>query len=247
MLFWRKDKTREIRENLATIRRRVAELKSYEQKKEAAHKIIQRTKSAIEEGKKEIFERATEEKRKPWIDPIFDPKIDSLALQEVEALMKLEKDLNDYEELILATKDDYELNDVVIALEQELFQIIKREQNNEAILREMEIETEEARLRKASATPPSLRTKDGTSWKNISEVVRRLGGWVEYSGTPGSHNFKIRFPNSERPIPFSEDVYIEGLTRQIIAQLRNFLPQHKIPNNNLLRKALKNGDIRLAV
>jgi len=107
----------------------------------------------------------------------------------------------------------------------------------------MEEETINRRLKIKSIDIPSLNTSDGISWINITKVAKQLGGWIEPTNGSG-HFAQIIFKNSTRPIPCSQDVGSGRIIGQILEQLKNFMPDNKLPKRKLLREAFNFGDLQ---
>ena len=242
MLFWRKNKAREIRNDLCGIEKRTGVLVEFERKKGVTHEIIQGIKANIAEAKNDILDVANEEKTKAWIDLSYDSEIDRLAKLEVKALEKLEQDISFYEEWVAEARNENDLNSLIEQLIQEESIIREREKGNEQIFKEMEKKTLASRLRRLSYEVPALKTNDGVSWKKIAITVRQLGGWIVAGGRVG-HFAKIKFRGARMQIPCSEDIGSGRLAAQIRVQLKFSMPPHKVPSINFLQKAFKRGGL----
>jgi len=249
MLFWKKDNPSKIRSDLKKIRNLSAALIKFEDKKAQISEIIALIRANIAKAKSDIQESADREKAKPWIDASFDRRIDELSGHEIEALIKLEQNIGTCQELMLGVHDESALNYVVDEILKEEALIEEREKRNFELFRKWEEETLRYRLSvfrtKSVGNLPNLKTNDGVSWKKIMRVVEQLGGWVVCRG--GEHVCTIQFSKGERVIACSKDMLSGRLAAQIIAQLPNSLPGHKIPNINRLTVAFKNGDLHYAV
>ena len=247
MFFWKKDKSIEIFNSLRNIKKNLKNLKSNIDRKDKSLDIIKEVIANIENAKSEILERANEEKEKPWIDQKFDTKIDELAKEEIKALDNLEKELTKtYLPLLEETNSEeditYALDELLKKLQSEEEFISGREQKNQQQIKEWTRVTLKERLDKESTPVSNRNTSDGIKWSNIAYVARQLGGWIIAGGR---HNYEIVFPKATQPIPLSSDVGSRKLADEILDQLPNFLPEHKlrILNNNNLRKALNHGDL----
>jgi len=64
MVFWKKNKAKEIRNDLSRIGRKVKRLKKLEQRINRTRELITNIKGNIELAKKDILERAIEQKKK---------------------------------------------------------------------------------------------------------------------------------------------------------------------------------------
>jgi len=243
--FWKKDKSREIRNSLREIEKKIKNLDGISKQTDAVINVITKIKANIETAKAEIKEKAQEEKSRPWIDTKFDSEIEKLADDEANALTKLSNDLDFYNDLAKELTNDAELKDVVNQLLREEELISAREKQTEKRFEQMEEETIRIRARTRRVAPitegvTGLKTSDGVKWKNIVCVVEQLGGWTEPAG---KHKMVLKFPNSQRPIPASQDVHSGIIARQIKDQLANFLPKYKIPSQAKLTVALASGDL----
>jgi hypothetical protein len=241
MLFWRKNKAQEVREDLDKLANKIKKLEKFEEKKDKTHAIVKKIMHTADETKKDILGMAEEQKSIIWIDSQYDGEIDRLAAQEIEALKKLEKDISDYDEYLGVAKSHEDIDEVIRNLEQFANILSERERQSEQRIEKMENDSLTRRLNIKSDRPPALRTNDGYRWSDICNVARKLGGWVELNR--GTHVAEIKFPNAARPIPISADVGSGRISAQIIDQLKRFLPRHKIPNQHNLRNAIRTGDI----
>lgn len=240
MLFWRKNKAKEIRDDLESIRRKIKSLEKFEHKVEKTKSILNKIKGYIDDAKKDIKERAKEEKAKPSIDANYDHQIDVLADQEIKMLDKLDSDVNTYLNEVEEIRTEEDLDAALDLIEEEEDKINKRERENEQKIEKMETDTLKSRLATPSDAASVLATRDGDPYSKIIYVVRQLGGW--YKAKEGTHEGNILFPRQTRPIPISSDVGTRKLVGQIIDQL-NHLPEHKKPDHRLLFNALKKGDL----
>ena len=253
MFFWKKDKTKEILNNIKNIDKELKRLESYLDKKNKAVKIINGIIANVEGAKKEVKERAVEETKKPSIDSNYDSQIIVLGEQEIKALEDFEKDLQD--NCLPFLEQDNE-KEYLVAQQA----VIERLKNIEKSIREREDKYEKdvgkfvkdslkARIErsfKRSSDEPPIGQTDGVSWSSIVNAVRELEGWIELTHG-GTHRFKIWFPNSTQPVPISEDMPITRLASQIKAQL-NHLPEHKRETlkADKIRNALRAGTITAA-
>jgi hypothetical protein len=243
MLFWRKDKAKEIRDDLKSVKNKTENLKKFEEKLDKTKSMLHKIKSNIKEAEKDILARAAEEKSRPWIDQKYDSDIDSMAENEVRALKQLESDMEEYVEMVVSLKDEKDLDAAINLLKEEESKIVKREEENEKKINKMATETINTRMGTPSDSSPAISTSDGTPWSDILYVSRQLGGWLVGKG---NHPAAIYFPHHKRPIPVSSDVGTDRIAGQIIEQLKNFFPTEKVPNKHNLVNALKKGDIRHA-
>jgi hypothetical protein len=245
LFFWNKEKSKEIINNLKSIGKEIARIADVENKKDKTKKVIASVKSKIDLAKREIAIRAQEEKSKPYISLKYDSKIDKLSKEEIIAIDKLNRDLDDYQELLEASVSEEDVNEILELFQKEAKELTERERKNEAELQAMEKETLKSRKRTSSSVP-NLRTKDGVPFKRVEEAAASLGGWIEVNH--GSrHPFVIHFPKETRPIPLSADVSTTALARKIREQLFNSIASHKIPNTTKLRRALNSGNIHDSV
>lgn len=245
MIFWKKNKTKEIKCDLDKIHKSVKKLDDLEQKRTRIKKLISQMKDNIKEAEEDIKERAEEQKSRPTIDQKYDHQIEGLAQDEVAELRDLGSKLDTYQKEVDDVEQKEDLDAAIELLEEESKDIERREKKNEDALKDMELETLKVRLEHNSAQPPISRTKTGTKWKDILSVVRQLGGWLIISN--GNHQAQIIFPNASRPIPISSDVGDNAVANDVKGQLRYSMPKEKIPNGNVLMKAFKCGDLRLVI
>jgi hypothetical protein len=243
--FWKKNIGKKIRGDLKKIERNIRAIKAVENKKEKTKSLIEKIKNEIDKVKDEVLEEAEELKTDPLIYPEYDPEIDALAESEKKLIDELKTNLETYRGLEKDAQTHEELNSLLGMLIDEEIKIENREKENKKIFDELINKTIRERQRNSpAAILPPLFT-DGVEWANIQTVVRQLGGRCEIIS--GEHRAKILFPGSTRPVPFSEDLSLEELARQMRVQLANSMPSNRLPSTHTLRVALKCGDFREAV
>ena len=246
MLFWKKNKAKEIIKAFSNILKLTKTLFKFEYKKSRTHELIQVIKANIAMAKEDILGVAEEMKSRPWIDAKYDDEIDSLAQQEVNVLEKLRQDIDAYEDLVTEARDEKQLNYVIMELLQEESRIREREEQNEKTFKNMEDETIRSRLMAKSYKLPLVNTRDGIAWQKISIVIRQLGAWLEPAKKRADHFAKIVFSNGEK-ISCSEDLGSGRLASQVIEKLRKFMPNYKIPSSGQLKNAFNKGDLHYAI
>ncbi len=247
MFFWKKEASKEILKSLKNIEKNLKNLKSYADKKDKSLDIVNGITANIENAKKEILERTNEEKEKPWIDQKYDSEIDKFSKEEIKFLDNLEKELAaTYLPLLEENSSEedftYALNELLNKFENEEKEISAREQKNEQKIKEFIRLTLAERLSHPFTPAGANRTNDGVSWGDIVYVVRQLGGWTAIGGR---HQIVIVFPKSTQNIPISRDVNSGVIAKEILEQLPNWFPEHKIRNlnENKLKTALRAGDL----
>lgn len=259
MTFWNQTATRVIRNSMENFEKqlknikankKITEDKRFEQIKDFNIEKIKLILKNIEDAKKEISEKAEEEKSRSWIDEKYDPEIDNLAKKELNEIDELKKELNTNLGLIedkdFSNEDKFTIfEEIQKRFEKEEKEISARESDSDKKIRELTEQTLQVRLKRTSADITPNSTKDGVRWSNIAQVARELGGWIEVAST---HQLTIRFPNATRPIPLSRDVGSRLLAEEIKEQLQNFLPAHKAGSLNVsnIRKALNAGRLLAA-
>lgn len=250
MFFWKKENGKAVRNSLTNLKGKTQN-RPFPKKVSEIRNALILIQEKIPSVKTEFGVRASEEKSKPWIDARFDPEIDVLANDEVAAVGQFESRIPDYlSELSTVEteeRDDAEKEKDLLALaellEEEGKLIDTRDADIQRQIEEMERATLRERLQNSSASALPLHTSDGVSWRDIAAVVRQLGGWIESAGT---HAQIIRFPRAERGIPLSADVRSNVIAGEIVHQLQDLFPKHKIPNRAKMADALSAGDIHVA-
>ncbi len=214
-------------------------------------------KKNLEKIKKNIREQADEEKSKAWVDQRFEAEIDEMTNKEIALLDKFERDLAEYPAKVAGSISGTQLNAVLNDLRNEAKNLRVNEEYSEKRFEEIEKWTINERLRLRPVVPVGRRaqmsdlegrnTNDGVHWKGIMSVAQQFGGWLESTGG-GDHPYQIKFPTpagtKSRPITVSKDISSNAIAKEIRQQLTNFLPPHKIPTDNFLKKAFAKGDVR---
>jgi hypothetical protein len=241
-MFWKKRKSRQIKDKLKLIHKKVSLLKLIPTKKAKALEMVNFIIDNIDEVKEILELEANEQKSKPWIDAKYDKVIDKMLDDEKKALDDLKKELKQYvTDFNTAIQDDEiamlteELNDKSKSLEARNQTIVEK-------IKGFAKSTLKKRLARSSITCPAINTSDGVSWRNIATVARELGGWLEPAGR---HAAVIKFPNSVRSIPVSGDVHSGVIARQFVVEITH-LPLHKRPKSTNLSVAFSVGDIHRA-
>ncbi|MBI2140675.1 hypothetical protein HYU14_07170 [Candidatus Woesearchaeota archaeon] len=241
MLFWKGATGKWLLEEMENLRKNVNRAGTTEEKKEKIGSFLRKIKGNADALKKEIGERAEEEIGRPWLDPKFDGQIGAFSRSEKLNVEKLRQDAAEYEGL-LRDAGEADIEDILFFFDENLGKLKQREEYYLNQLLGFQRQTVAARLSShRSDPPPSLRTFDNIRWKDIADAARQLGGWLVC--TAGAHQCSIVFPKS-RPIPLSKDVDSGRIAKQIHRQLRNFLPEHKIPNATAIEDAIKKGGFR---
>lgn len=247
MGFWSKEASRNVLNNLKNIKA-LSKRKDMNIVSELV-KGIKTILDNIENAKKEIIQSANEEIAKPWIDTRYDKEIKTLGEKDANELEKLEKDLKDYLQYLINEKEEKQLGaakDIISILVGKLESILEVNEKNDKRLKEISAETIKRRIESSPFLAVlNNRTRDGISWSGICKVARQLGGSIVVSGR---HNYSISFPNSKRPIPLSRDVDSDTIAGEIIQELKNSLPNHKVAYLNIanLKIAFDNADLLAA-
>ena len=244
MFFWKKGLPRDIRVSLAELTKKVKALQDLGRMKSVVRQAVISAKSSIEEVKRAVLERAAEEKSRPWLDSMYDARIDELAYQEVKAVDKLKKDLDDYYMLVEESNSERDIRDVASALVCEAQAIEMRDKDIASLIESFERATRKKR-EIDFASVPNINTSDGIPFRKIVAVARQFGGI--FVGR-GRHAHGIEFPATGDVVVLSHNLHSGVIAREIMRILSKILPAHKLPKNiSALKVALRSGDIRVAI
>ena len=239
MVFWKKEAARDVLNLMREVKVRIAAVQKFAHKQEILLKVIKEIDDSLDEVRASIARRAQEEKSRPWIDPSFDSALESMAGKEIERVNNIESALAVYAGLAEESKSEEELVHSVEGLMEEAQAIIEREQIHERQLAIFVKTSLGIHLRRYSDPVPAGKTKDGVTFTNVLEVARQLGGWG-VARLAGAH-YEILFPNSHRQIVLSKSADSGAVAKEMVAQLRSSLPEHKIPSQSDVQKWLKRG------
>lgn len=237
MLFWKKEKSAKIKNDLVSVMKNIEKLEHIESRKKKAIKTISRIRESVDDAIREIRERAEELKSSPYIDAGFDSDIENMGEEEINRLFEFSSRLKEYEAKVSGLTGNIELEQILMDMEKAGRDIIKREEKNRQKVKEFERMTLSQRLRAGSDEPPEGKTSDKVQFAKIAKVGRQLGGHVEQNG--------LVFPGASRIVKFSPKQDSVEIARQLRSQLVH-LPERKKPNVSQLRKAFKAGNIRHA-
>ncbi len=243
-MFWRKGKTRDVKNALLNLQAYLSYIPSFDKKRDLSIKIVTGAIADLETVRREIPIRAENYKKRALIDARFDAEIDKLATDELRILTKLEKDLALWGSMAASTEREEELAAVALALVNEGKEIRYRDDVFRKTVEGFEVGTLKRRSATETAAAPAEKTSDGVPFRNIAQVVRELGGWLVSSST---HVVSILFPNASRPVPLSKDARSARLAQQIRDQLARWLPTHKIPSTSELVSSFRVGTLRVPV
>lgn len=242
MLFWKKEKGKNIWIDLNNIKKKIKNLKILEKKKDFLITALNDILGNIDSVETEILEKAEEEKAKPWIKTDQDPKVDALASTEITELNKLKLDIEGYKkeiEMSELTEEQVEL--CIDILDAEADEIVKRNKEYKTVIDNLARETIKERIRNsAHSFNLTGKTSDKVKFSDIATVARELGGKIEKGGR---HPYEIKFDNSSRPIPLSFDVKSKVIAKEITQQLAYSMPSKKIPKKELLEEAFAKGSL----
>jgi|GEM_PF-5219467 len=246
-LLWKKPNANTVLDKLGDAEKNLRKFTDVAGSQTALTTLITTVKTDLDGVIKVIQAEAEETKKKPWIDSFLYPEIDSYLQTEIDQVNALKQKLTEMMDLIPTISKREDVSVITQMLVAEAKNIETREKGFNTFLKNAGARTMIARgLRNGAiglpANSTSMSTSDGISWTKIVNVAEEFGGKLVSTGG-GVHPFKIEFPAGTRPIPVSSDVKSEAIITQMKQQIRNSLPQDKIPKTEDIKKAITSGKL----